>query len=838
MRIVIDMQGAQTGSRFRGIGRYTMNFVKSVARNRGTHEIILALNGLFPETIESIRTAFDGLLPQKNILVWHAPGPVHKATQDNDSRREVAELIREAFLASLQPDIIHICSLFEGFGDDAVTSIHRFDVHTPVSVILYDLIPLLNPAQYLMPNPSYKKYYDSKLVYLQKASRYLAISESSQQEGTKSLGKPATFFVNISGGIEERFKPILIDNSNAVKLKRKIGLHKEFILYAGVADERKNLPRLIKAYAALPVSLRDRYQLVLAGDMPSDRLLRLKQEAKFAGIRQSELCFTGYISDEELVQLYNLCALYVFPSWHEGFGLPALEAMACGAPVIAANSSSLPEVVGLEEALFDPMDVDAITARMQQVLEDDTFRTRLREHAVYQSKRFSWDVTAKRALTAWESMSITEQEEDYVPAIMEKKLYASIARMKPELNDKRLLTLSACLALNQPTGMERQLLLDVSELAQRNAKTGIQRVVCNVLQAWLTNPPKGWRVEPVYASVDQPYRYARKFIAGFVGYATDGITDEIMDFTSGDVFFVLDLQTHVQTAQSEFYHFLRRQGVVVKFLVYDLLCVLQPEYFVAGADQDFQRWLNVVGKSDGAVCISRTVTDELEVWFCNHGTKPTRPFSIKWFHLGADVRNNVLSNKLPDDAQQVLLTVSSRPSFLLVSTIEPRKGHAQTLSAFESLWAKDVDVNLIFAGKKGWMIEELIQRIRHHTELGKRLFWLDGISDAYLEQIYATSACLIAASYGEGFGLSLIEAAQYKLPLIVRDIPVFREVAGVHAFYFEDSKDPQVITNAVQKWLALYAHSKVPQSTNMPWQTWAQSAQKLMEVVLSNNDAS
>ena len=145
MRIVIDMQGAQTESRFRGIGRYTLSFAQAVVRNRGEHEVILALSGLFPDTIDPIRAAFNDLLPQENIRIWQAPGPVLEAYPGNDSRREVAELIREAFLASLQPNVIHISSLFEGYVDNAVTSIGCFDRTTPVSVALYDLIPLLDP---------------------------------------------------------------------------------------------------------------------------------------------------------------------------------------------------------------------------------------------------------------------------------------------------------------------------------------------------------------------------------------------------------------------------------------------------------------------------------------------------------------------------------------------------------------------------------------------------------------------------------------------------------------------------------------------------------------------
>lgn len=114
MRIVIDMQGAQTASRIRGIGRYTLSLTQAIVRNRGRHEIIIALNGLFPDTIEPIRAAFHSLLPQENIRVWYVPGPVRECDPGNIWRREVAERIREAFLENLQPDVVHVSSLFRG----------------------------------------------------------------------------------------------------------------------------------------------------------------------------------------------------------------------------------------------------------------------------------------------------------------------------------------------------------------------------------------------------------------------------------------------------------------------------------------------------------------------------------------------------------------------------------------------------------------------------------------------------------------------------------------------------------------------------------------------------
>src|SRR2546427_5157625 len=123
MRIVIDMQGAQsTGSRARGIGRYTMSLSEALLRNRGEHEIILALSGLFPDTIEPIRAAFYDLLPQENIRVWDAPRPVDYLSAP-PWRRRIAERIREHFLADLKADVALVSSIFEGLGDNATTSI-------------------------------------------------------------------------------------------------------------------------------------------------------------------------------------------------------------------------------------------------------------------------------------------------------------------------------------------------------------------------------------------------------------------------------------------------------------------------------------------------------------------------------------------------------------------------------------------------------------------------------------------------------------------------------------------------------------------------------------------
>lgn len=459
MRIVIDMQGAQTESRFRGIGRSTMAFAQAVVRNRGEHEIILALSGLFPDTIEPIRAAFDGLLPQENILVWHALGPVLEGIEGNDRHREIAEVIREAFFAALEPDVVHICSLFEGYVDDAVTSIGRFDTETPVCVTLHDLIPLLNPDRYLRPNPRYEDHYLRKIEWLKRTSRYLAISESSKQEGISLLSAPKHHFINTMAAVEPYFQPQDISDTVADALKRKLAISRPFVLYTGGADERKNLPRLIEAYAGLPVQLRKHHQLVFAGRIPEGDIARLKHIARTSGLKDDELLFTGYVTDEELINLYHLCQLYVFPSWHEGFGLPALEAMACGVPVIGANTSSLPEVIGLPDALFAPFDVAAISQKMAQALEDEAFRNRLREHGLEQAKKFSWDETAKRSIAAWEGLPRAWMKEEGTwrqiserIATLYQRLVDGIAALAIEgttVSDVELRQIAVCMERNE-----------------------------------------------------------------------------------------------------------------------------------------------------------------------------------------------------------------------------------------------------------------------------------------------------------------------------------------------------------------------------------------------------
>jgi glycosyltransferase involved in cell wall biosynthesis len=229
MRIVIDMQGAQTESRYRGIGRYSLSLALAIARQRGEHEIVLALNGFFAETILPIREAFHGILPVANILVWNGVSPTRETSLDNRLRREISERLREAFLQALCPDLILVTSLFEGFGDDAVTSVGVFDQQTPVAVILYDLIPLISPDEHFVASAEQQAHYNRKIDSLKRSNLLLAISNSAKREAVDALHVDEDEVENISGAFDTSFRIKSISEEKRAKCLGRYGIDHPFV---------------------------------------------------------------------------------------------------------------------------------------------------------------------------------------------------------------------------------------------------------------------------------------------------------------------------------------------------------------------------------------------------------------------------------------------------------------------------------------------------------------------------------------------------------------------------------------------------------------------------------
>ena len=313
----------------------------------------------------------------------------------------------------------------------------------------------------------------------------------------------------------------------------------------------------------------------------------------------------------------------------------------------------------------------------------------------------------------------------------------------------------------------------------------------------LADPPAGFRVEPVYVGAHgDGYLYARRFTLKCLDCPDDALQDQPLNAYPGDILLGLAPQREISPSQTEHIACLRRAGVKIQFVVCDLLPALLPHHFTDASRDATMQWLHTVQQGDGAICLSRAVADEFFDWLTVFGGDRTRPFQINWVHLGAPPA--CVPSRGDQQDRGPVRRSAAYPSFLMVGTIEHRTGHAQTLAAFERLWHSGIDARLVIAGSPGWMVNSLKQEFSYHRETGRRLFWLETVTDSQLAELYDSSTCLLIASEGEGYSLPLLEAARHHLPIIARDIPVFRELAGEQAHYFS-GLSPSSLADALQR---------------------------------------
>lgn len=264
-------------------------------------------------------------------------------------------------------------------------------------VTIHDMTFFLLPQCHLFT----KRHYFQRLIprCVGRANQVIAVSESTKRDIVRILGSQCSKKIKvIYHGKDERFRP---DRAGAAScgLRTKYGLLGRVILFVGLIEPRKNLERLIRAYAKLK-SLHQDSCLVLAGSQGwgYEAVLRAVSES---GVKD-RVFFPGFIPDRELPSLYNLADVFVYPSLYEGFGLPVLEAMSCGTPVVASRVSSMPEIAGDAALLVDPHDVDSIAQALERVLVDRTLRERMAEGGIRRSQPFTWERTARETLAAYE----------------------------------------------------------------------------------------------------------------------------------------------------------------------------------------------------------------------------------------------------------------------------------------------------------------------------------------------------------------------------------------------------------------------------------------------------
>lgn len=831
MRLVIDLQGAQSASRFRGIGRYSLALAENIAKLRGEHEVLIALSDAFPETIAPLRKQFSNILPAENVRVWCAPGPVAAHNPENTRRRRQAELIFEAFIASLKPDVLLITSLFEGYGDDLTVNVRAMEFDIPTAVILYDLIPLHNPEKYLLPNPQWCALYQERLAALERADMLLAISEYSAQDAATRLSLDTQRIVNISAACSDIFAPSKMTEREIEKLRMDLGISRDMIITAGTLDANKNLITFFKAFHNLPERVRSGHQIVIAGHANDAQRAAFAELARQAGLGADELIVTGYIPDDDLIALYTNAKLMVFPSLDEGFGLPPLEAMNCGTPTIASKAASIPEVIALPEAMFDPRDVSALASKMQLGLEDHEFRKELRANAARQSERFSWERTAETALHAL--LQLAEQRPRKTSEEALSLLLRELAPTIDETTDQP--ALFRALAFDFPaTERPRHLFVDITHARTENPQLPRQATAQKILEAFLAQPPLETKVVPVYLV---PERLGYLVATEFLSRAEQKRYRETpvpIDYAPGDVCIVMDNISGSQTERHSTLNQMHRKGVRVVFAVHDVNPLVVPQYFTEAERCTFEIQLRQTAGFDGMICFSRSVHSTLCHWVVQLESPPGLTISsIKSVRLGSDI------NLLPSPEGQtpalrpVIEKLTKSFGFLTTGVLDHRSGHEQILDGFEALWSSDAEITWVILGKYGSSDYRLADRLMHHPELGKRLFWIEEASQESRKYLLQKARGYISASCAEGTAQSVVDAARYGCEIICRDLAVFREELGAFGTYIEMS-DTERVAAAILNVVEALGSSLFSRTVELPWRSWSDCAVELEAILFPN----
>lgn len=275
----------------------------------------------------------------------------------------------------------------------------------PTVLTVYDLIAMLHPQA--VSRRARLLFRITTRLALRTSQHVIAISEATRQDLLAHFPLPRRRVTTIPLAAAPRFQP---QSATAIaRLRRQYALPERYLLYLGINKPHKNLVRLIEAYAKLHRSLSTAHPppLIIAGAW-DERYPQPRQRVDALNLAGA-VRFLGRVSDADLPALYSGATLFVFPSQYEGFGLPVLEAMACGAPVACSDTSSLPEVAGEAALLFDPADVDAIAAAMQRPLRDENLRRVLAQHSLQQARRFSWPRTAEETLACYRSVASADR---------------------------------------------------------------------------------------------------------------------------------------------------------------------------------------------------------------------------------------------------------------------------------------------------------------------------------------------------------------------------------------------------------------------------------------------
>lgn len=523
----------------------------------------------------------------------------------------------------------------------------------------------------------------------------------------------------------------------------------------GFALPHKGVDQIIRALPGLDLALGRRVGLLALTSALDDRSLQTildwKAVADEVGVADRIHWILDYRSIDECLDLLAACNVIVYPyrdtlesaSGAVTVGLSSLR------PVVVSHGEIFSDLVGCTYKMSGAEAGDIVCA-ISKLENTPGLIEELRISQKHWLEIRSWEHLSSR----YSSMSLGLLKD------IKQSKDAGNLDVKPSRN---------------------QLFVDVSAFYQHGGQSGIQRVVRSILNALDKLPPADFVIRPIYSFDGTSYRYTAKFTPANSEMV---VWDEcVVCYKSGDVFLGLDLTAHLFPNVEVVLSKMKASGVKISYVLYDVLPLSHPEWFPPGLPSMFQNWLGGLARyADQILAISDFSAECARQWLSKE--YPGSSVKLGSFKLGSDFDRNILTTGFPELFDQTLSNIKSKKTCIAVGTVEVRKGYDDLLDAFEMLWAKGVDVNLLIIGRQGWHSDALIERLSSHILLGRNLSWIQDASDECLERCYAESSLLVAASYDEGFGLPLIEAAHRGLLVVARDIPVFREVAGKSAIFF------------------------------------------------------
>ncbi|MDE6539046.1 MAG: glycosyltransferase family 4 protein, partial [Ruminococcus sp.] len=366
-------------SRNRGIGNYALSQFTGMV-NRDSQNKYFFLNMIDGDF------KLSPMITNNNFMEDFIDTGKNNVFLRNDAYSDIIGNVIRRYISENNIDIFYITSPFE-----SSFTLYKKEWFEGVKVIttVYDIIPYVMKNKYLSDKNTYN-WYMKCVENLRWADELFVISDSVKNDLVNYLKFSPENIRTIWGAVDEKYRIIDISNTEKSLLLDKFSITKPFIMCTGGEDGRKNLDGLIRAYSLLTENIRNSYQLVVVCKLSENGMKNLKSVAVSHKVGQ-DVIFTGFVSDEELLKFYNLATLMAFPSKYEGFGLPIVEAWACGTPVLTADNSSLKEIAG-DSAMLVNADIDqSIADGMTKMLSDNKILSEYAEKGMKRLDLYRWN---------------------------------------------------------------------------------------------------------------------------------------------------------------------------------------------------------------------------------------------------------------------------------------------------------------------------------------------------------------------------------------------------------------------------------------------------------------